>query len=200
MTVYGYVRVSSKEQNPERQLAALKKRGVNEKNIFLDKLSGKDFDRPEYKRLLRQTTEGDLIVIKCIDRLGRNYDEILQQWRLITKTRCVNIEVLDMPLLNTAVGKDGLTGVFISDLVLQILAYVAETERDFIKQRQREGIDAALERGVHFGRPKTTVSSTFNDAFTAWLNGEVSTREGALYAGMSHSTFYRRCKEFETFV
>lgn len=200
MTIYGYVRVSSKEQNPERQLLSLKKRGVKEKNIFIDKLSGKDFNRPEYKRLIQQTISGDLIVIKCIDRLGRNYDEILQQWRYITKTKYVNIEVLDMPLLNTAVGKDGLTGVFISDLVLQILAYVAETEREFIKQRQREGIDAAIERGIQFGRPKAKLPEKFDEACKAWLNGELSTREGALYTGMSHSTFYRRCKEFETFV
>ena len=195
MSTYGYIRVSSSDQNPERQYEALLERGVLKKNIYIDKMSGKDFNRPAYKKLLKKVKPHDLIVIKCIDRLGRNYDEILKQWRNITKGKNVDIEVLDMPLLNTTVETNGLTGVFISDMVLQVLAYVAETERTFIKQRQSEGIKIALANGVHFGRTKLDLPEAFENAYVAWLKGELTTREGAKIAQMSHSTFYRRCKE-----
>lgn len=153
--VYGYVRVSTKEQNEDRQIIALREFPVDEKSIYTDKLSGKDFNRPCYRKLLRRLRKGDVLVIKSIDRLGRNYEEILEQWRIITKVKKADIVVLDMPLLDTrAKGRD-LTGTFIADLVLQILSYVAETERENIRQRQREGIAAARMRGIRFGRPRT---------------------------------------------
>lgn len=151
MKQYGYIRVSARDQNPERQLQALKEEGVPEQNIYVDKMSGKNFERPQYKRLMKKLKAGDTLVIKSIDRLGRNYDEILQQWRVIVKELNVNIRVLDMALLNTEIVHENLTGVFIADLVLQILAYVAETERAFIRQRQAEGIRLAREKGVRFG-------------------------------------------------
>lgn len=153
MSTFAYVRVSSRDQNEDRQLIAMQEFGVPKTHIYTDKQSGKDFDRPSYQRLMRRLKPGDLLVIKSIDRLGRNYDEIIQQWREITKRKQVDIAVLDMPLLNTRQGDRDLTGVFISDLVLQILSYVAQTERENIRQRQREGIDAAKRKGVAFGRP-----------------------------------------------
>ena len=195
MALYGYVRISTKDQNPDRQLDALRERGVIQKNIFLDRESGKYFNRQQYMRLLCKLRPADCVVIKSIDRLGRNYGEILEQWRIITKEKKTDIEVLDMPLLNTASEKEGLTGRFISDLVLQILAYVAETERSFIRQRQSEGIAAAKMRGVKFGRPKEEETESFFEAYQKWNTGELSTREAAGVAKMSHSTFYRRCKE-----
>lgn len=148
---YGYVRVSSRDQNDERQLIALRERGVDEKLIIIDKQSGKDFDRPGYKRLMKRIKPGDTLIIKSIDRLGRNYDEILDQWRILTKEKQAHIAVLDMPLLDTRNGRD-LTGTLIADIVLQLLSYVAQTEREFIRQRQREGIEAARQNGVHLGR------------------------------------------------
>ena len=148
---YGYVRVSTKEQNEDRQIVAMREFGIKEGNIILDKQSGKDFERPGYRRLVRRLKAGDTFVIKSIDRLGRNYDEILEQWRLLTKEKLVDIVVLDMPLLDTRQGRD-LTGVLIADIVLQLLSYVAQTEREFNRQRQAEGIAAAKARGVHFGR------------------------------------------------
>ena len=154
MQKYGYIRVSSKDQNPERQIRALQDCQIPRENMYLDKLSGKDFERPAYRRLLKKLKRGDVLVIKSIDRLGRDYGEILEQWRLITKEKGAFIRVIDMPLLNTDYNHENLTGVFISDLVLQILAYVAETERSFIKQRQAEGIAAAKEKGVKFGCSK----------------------------------------------
>lgn len=152
MKIYGYVRVSTKEQNVARQFGAMRKFPVEEKNIVVDKFSGKDFNRPNYKKLLKTMKKGDVLVVKSIDRLGRNYDEILEQWRLLTKERHIDIVVIDMPLLDTREGRD-LTGTLIADIVLQLLSYVAQSERENIKQRQREGIMAAKARGIKFGRP-----------------------------------------------
>ena len=152
MKIYGYVRVSTKEQNVARQFGAMRKFPVEEKNIVVDKFSGKDFNRPNYKKLLKTMKKGDVLVVKSIDRLGRNYDEILEQWRLLTKERHIDIVVIDMPLLDTREGRD-LTGTLIADIVLQLLSYVAQSERENIKQRQREGIMAAQARGIKFGRP-----------------------------------------------
>ena len=195
MKKYGYIRVSAKDQNPDRQLIALRECDIKEKDIFLDKMSGKDFERPQYMKLLKRLKKGDLLVVKSIDRLGRNYGEILEQWRKITKEIGADIQVLDMPLLNTDSMHENLTGVFIADLVLQILAYVAETERSFIKQRQAEGIAAARARGVKFGCEKNELPEQFEKYFQMWVDGEISTRKAAEELQMSHSTFYRRCKE-----
>ena len=158
--IYGYVRVSSKEQNEDRQVVAMREFGVRDKNIVVEKQSGKDFDRPLYQRMVKKMKTGDTLVIKSIDRLGRNYDEILEQWRFLTKEKDIAIVVLDMPLLDTRQGRD-LTGVLISDIVLQLLSYVAQTEREFIRQRQKEGIAAARERNVKFGRPEYVIPSAF---------------------------------------
>ncbi|MGN1165622.1 MAG: recombinase family protein [Lachnospiraceae bacterium] len=195
MKKYGYIRVSTKDQNPDRQFLALKSCNVIEKNIFVDKMSGKDFKRPQYLKLLKRLKRGDLLVVKSIDRLGRNYGEILEQWRKITKEIGADIEVLDMPLLNTNSMHENLTGVFISDLVLQILAYVAETERSFIKQRQAEGIAAAKARGVKFGRIQSEMPEDFEKYYKMWGEGKISTRKAAEELHISHSTFYRRCRE-----
>lgn len=197
MEVYGYVRVSTKDQNPERQIVALCKEGVKKKNLYIDRISGKDFQRPQYNRLLSKIKRGDTLIIKSIDRLGRNYDEILEQWRRITKEKAANIKVIDMPLLNTTAVHENLTEAFISDLVLQILAYVAETERNFIKQRQAEGIAAAKMNGIKFGIEKKHLPEGFEECYQAWKAGKMSSREGARCLGISHSTFYRRCKEKE---
>lgn len=195
MRKYGYIRVSSKDQNPDRQVNAVLASGVNEKNIFVDHMSGKNFDRPQYKKMLKKLKPQDLLVIKSIDRLGRNYEEILEQWRILTKEKNVDIQVLDMPLLNTRTEVDGLTGVFIADLVLQILAYVAETERTFIKQRQAEGIALAKANGVHFGCQKIELSDDAEKVFLLWENGEITANEAAKRLKISRSTFYRRCRE-----
>ena len=195
MRIYGYARISTKDQNLDRQLDAFAERGISEKYIYIDRESGKDFDRAQYKKLIKKLKGGDCVVFKSIDRMGRNYGEILEQWRIITKEIGANIEVLDMPLLNTTKEKEGLTGMFISDLVLQILAYVAETERTFIKQRQKEGILAAKNRGIQFGRPKIEDTEFFTEAYQKWISGKVTSREGAEMAKMSHSTFYRRCRK-----
>lgn len=195
MKRYGYIRVSTKEQNPERQLIALQDCGVQKRNIYLDKMSGKNFLRPQYLSLLKKMKQGDVLVIKSIDRLGRNYGEILEQWRKITKEIGADIQVIDMPLLDTNSLHGDLTGVFISDLVLQILAYVAETERSFIRQRQAEGIAVAKARGVRFGCPKLVIPEDFEIYFEMWKHGEISTRKAASVLNMSHTTFYRRCCE-----
>lgn len=195
MKKYGYVRVSTREQNLDRQILAMKEEGIEDKDIFSDQMSGKNFDRPKYNRLMKKLKPGDLLVIKSIDRLGRNYMEILEQWRIITKNKKANIKVIDMPLLNTETGHGDLTGVFISDLVLQILAYVAETERAFIKQRQAEGIAVAKKNGVKFGRAKIDVPTDFEEYYRLWKDKKISVREGAKAVGMSPSTFYRRCME-----
>ncbi len=193
--VYGYVRVSTKEQNEDRQLLALKEFPVPESNIFMDKLSGKDFNRPKYRSLIRKIRPGDILVVKAIDRLGRNYEEILDQWRFITKEKQVDIVVLDMPLLDTRqTGKD-LTGIFVADLVLQILSYVAQTERENTRQRQREGIAAAKLRGVRFGRPRKEIPPEFCRLKTEWKNKEISSREAARRLGVAQDTFLRWTRE-----
>ena len=189
--IYGYIRVSTKEQNEDRQLLALKEFPVPEANIFMDKLSGKDFNRPQYRRLIRKIKPGDVLVVKSIDRLGRNYEEILDQWRLITKEKRADIVVLDMPLLDTRqTGKD-LTGIFVADLVLQILSYVAQTERENIRQRQKKGIAAAKLRGVRFGRPRKEIPGEFQRSKTEWENKEISSREAAKRLGIAQDTFLR---------
>ncbi len=191
---YGYVRVSSKEQNVDRQLDALDKLNIERKNIYIDKQSGKDFQRPAYKRMLKKLKKGDLLIIKSIDRLGRNYDEILEQWRIITKVKQADIFVIDFPLLDTRNKDNDLTGAFISDLVLQILSYVAQTEREFIHQRQAEGIAAAKRRGVKFGREKIPLPDSFESAKNKYISGELTVRQAAELCGMNYSTFYRKSK------
>ena len=185
---YGYLRVSSKDQNEERQRVALEAFGVPMKNMFVDKQSGKDFDRQGYKRLIRKLKCGDTVVIKSIDRLGRNYDDILEQWRYITKEKRAAIVVLDMPLLDTRHGRD-VTGTLIADIVLQLLSYVAHTEREFIHQRQAEGIAAARARGAHLGRRPLPVPDKFHSIYPMWLNGELSARKAAERLGVSSHTF-----------
>lgn len=189
--VYGYVRVSTKEQNEDRQLIALQEYRVPEKNIYMDKLSGKDFNRPQYQKLLKKLRPGDVLVIKAIDRLERNYDEILLQWRVITKEKQVDMVVLDMPLLNTRGTEDDLTGTFVADLVLQILSYVAQTERENIRQRQMEGIAAAKIRGVRFGRPRKEVPDSFRQLKEDYERGKVSSRAAAKELSISQDTFLR---------
>ena len=193
--VYGYVRVSTREQNEDRQLIALQEVNVIESNIYMDKQSGKDFERPQYKKLLRKMKKDDLLYIKSIDRLGRNYEEIQQQWRVITKVKGVDIVVLDMPLLDTRRGKD-LVGTFLSDIVLQVLSFVAENERTNIRQRQAEGIAAAKIRGVKFGRPMSPLPENFSEMIFAWENKQISLRQILEKGEISASTFYRRLREF----
>lgn len=185
---YGYIRVSTKEQNEGRQVTAMREFGVTEKCMVIEKQSGKDFERPLYKRLVKKLKSGDTLAIKSIDRLGRNYDEILEQWRYLTKEKHVDIVVLDMPLLDTRTGRD-LTGTLIADIVLQLLSYVAQTEREFIKQRQREGIETARANGVHLGRYATERPESYEEVKAAWLRGETSLRKGAEQLGVSHTTF-----------
>lgn len=189
--IYGYARVSSKDQNEARQIIALSQFPVKKENIYIDKFSGKDFDRPKYSELIKILKEQDILVIKEIDRLGRNYEEILEQWRVITKEIKADIVVLDMPLLDTRTRKENLTGTFIADLVLQILSYAAETERQSIKQRQREGIEAAKKRGVKFGRPCIPVPEEFYDLKEKWLNKKITSREAATTINVSQDTFLR---------
>jgi DNA invertase Pin-like site-specific DNA recombinase len=195
MKRYGYIRVSTKEQNPERQMMAMREQQIVERNIYLDKISGQNFDRPQYCKLLKKLKKGDVVVVKSIDRLGRNYGEILKQWRKITKEIGADIQVIDMPLLNTNSLHEDLTGVFVSDLVLEILAYVAETERVFIKQRQAEGIVAAKQRGVKFGCHKNEMPDGFEEYYRLWIDGKITLRKAAGELNMSYTTFYRRCKE-----
>lgn len=190
---YGYARVSSKDQNEQRQLDALINFGVEKKNIYVDKQSGKDFERERYKKLTRKLKKGDTLVIKSIDRLGRNYDEILQQWRIITKEKGVSIIVLDMPLLDTSQSRD-LTGTLITDIVLQLLSYVAQTEREFIRQRQAEGIEAAKARGVRFGRPAKPLPENFPSIYSKWKAGEISGTAAAKACGMPQTTFRYRAE------
>ena len=189
--VYGYVRVSTKEQNEDRQLIALQAFPVSERNIYMDKLSGKDFNRPQYRKLLKKFRPGDLLVIKSIDRLGRNYEEILLQWRIITKEKQVDVVVLDMPLLDTRKSGNDLTGTFVADLVLQILSYVAQTEREMIRKRQAEGIAAAKARGVKFGRRPLPLPESYEDVRQKWESGQLSARAAAIALGVSHSTFLK---------
>ena len=191
---YGYVRVSTQEQNEARQLTAMREFGVEEGNIIVEKLSGKDFQRPRYQRLVRSLKPGDVLVIKSIDRLGRNYNEILEQWSIITKKRKAAIVVLDMPLLDTRQGRD-LTGTLIADIVLQLLSYVAQTERENIRQRQAEGIAAAKKRGVQFGRKRKKLPEDFPDFARLWQEGRISSRCAAKELGINYKTFQRRAKE-----
>lgn len=198
MNVYGYVRVSSKDQCTDRQLRALRDAKVPDQNIFVDKQSGKNFDRPQYRKLLKKLKENDLLIIKSIDRMGRNYEEILEQWRIITREKKADIAILDMPLLNTCKKQKGLTGTFIADLVLQILSYVAQTERESIRLRQKEGIQAAKIRGVRFGRPRKEIPPQFPGLFQKWQSGEISGREAARMLGVSHKTFFQWTRKQET--
>ena len=181
MSVYGYIRVSSKDQKEDRQQIALKEVGVNLQNIYVDKQSGKDFNRPQYKKMLRKLKKDDLLYIKSIDRLGRNYEEILQQWRILTKEKGVDIVVLDMPLLDTRRGKD-LMGTFLSDIVLQVLSFVAENKRTNIKQRQAEGIAAAKAQGIKFGRPPLPLPDNFYEVHKAWRSKKITLKQAAAQA------------------
>lgn len=190
MKTYGYVRVSSRDQNEARQLVAMKEFGVPDNNIFMDKQSGKDFNRPSYARLMKKLKPGDVLVVKSIDRLGRNYDEILEQWRIITKEKQAAIVVLDMPLLDTRSNRD-LTGTLIADIVLQLLSYVAETERAFIRQRQAEGIAAAKARGQRFGRPAKDRGEEYEACVTQWKEGTLSAAQASRRLGVSHNTFLK---------
>ena len=187
---YGYARVSTKEQNEQRQIIALEEFGLSRKQIFMDKQSGKDFERTNYRKLVRRMKEGDTFVVKSIDRLGRNYNEILEQWRIITKEKGAAIVVLDMPLLDTRKNRD-LTGTLIADIVLQLLSYVAQTERESIHQRQAEGIAAAKAQGVRFGRPPLEKPESFPVVHLAWQKKEISAREAARRLGVTHKTFLR---------
>ena len=196
MNIYGYIRVSSRDQNEDRQLIALKEVGVQDKNIYLDKQSGKDFNRPQYKKLLRKLKKDDLLYIKSIDRLGRNYEEILQQWRVLTKEKGIDIVVLDMPLLDTRRGKD-LMGTFLSDIVLQVLSFVAENERTNIRQRQAEGIAAAKAKGVKFGRPPLPLPENFYEVHKAWRTKKITLKQAAEACNMPVGTFYGKARKFE---
>ena len=191
---YGYARVSTKEQNEQRQIVALEEFGLDRKQIFTDKQSGKDFERTNYRKLVRRLKEGDTLVVKSIDRLGRNYEEILEQWRIITKDKGSAIVVLDMPLLDTRRNRD-LTGTLIADIVLQLLSYVAQTEREFIRQRQAEGIAVAKAQGVRFGRPPLEKPEDFPAVQTAWQKKEISAREAARRLSVTHKTFLRWAHE-----
>lgn len=189
-TVYGYVRVSAKDQNEARQVHAMREFGVDPEHVFLDKQSGKDFIRPQYQKLIRRIKKGDVLVVKSIDRLRRNYSEIIEQWRKITKEKHAAIVVLDMPLLDTRQGRD-LTGTLISDIVLQLLSYVAQTERELIKQRQAEGIAAAKANGIHFGAKPKEKPLEYESLANAWRLGKISARKAAQQLHVSHPTFLR---------
>ncbi len=195
MNIYGYVRVSSTDQNEDRQMIALTEAEVPKKNIYVDKQSGKDFDRPNYKKLVRKLKAGDLLYILSIDRLGRNYEEIQKQWRILTKDIGIDICVLDMPLLDTRNGKD-LMGTFIADLVLQILSFVAQNERENIKKRQAEGIAAAKAKGVKFGRPEKEIPNDFAKIVREWEQKRLPFAEALKQCNMSEATFYRRLREY----
>ena len=196
MSVYGYIRVSSRDQNEDRQLIAMREIDVPEKNIYTDKQSGKDFERPQYKKLVRKLKRDDLLYIKSIDRLGRNYEEIQNQWRFLTKDKGVDICVIDMPLLDTRRGKD-LVGTFLSDIVLQVLSFVAENERVNIRQRQAEGIAAAKARGVRFGRPPRPLPENYHSAYQRWKAGKITGTAAARECGMPLSTFRYRAEVYE---
>lgn len=197
--IYAYCRVSSRDQNEDRQLIAMKEAGVKKKNIYVDKQSGKDFERPNYKRLVGKLKEDDLLYILSIDRLGRNYEEILAQWRLLTREKKIDIVVIDMPLLDTRRGKD-LMGTFLSDIVLQVLSFVAENERNNIRQRQKEGIEAAKIKGVKFGRPPAPLPEGFQDVYQSWLEGKITLTKAAQECDMPISTFKYRAKAYRNMV
>ena len=190
---YGYIRVSSKDQREDRQVIAMREAGVPEKNIYMDKQSGKDFERKGYQRMVKKLKPDDTLFVKSIDRLGRNYDEILEQWRIITKEKRAAIVVLDMPLLDTRQGHD-LTGTLIADIVLQLLSYVAQTEREFIRQRQAEGIAAAKEKGIRFGRTPMEPPPEYAEVYESWSEGSLSARAAARNLGISHQTFLKWAK------
>lgn len=194
--VYGYVRVSAKDQNEDRQIIAMREVGVSEKNIYMDKQSGKDFKRKQYKRLVRKMKKDDLLYIKSIDRLGRNYEEIIKQWRYLTKEKRIDIIVLDMPLLDTRRGKD-LMGTFLSDIVLQVLSFVAENERSNIRQRQAEGIAAAKARDVKFGRPPKPLPENFHTIYQRWRNGKITGTKAAEECNMPITTFRYKADIYE---
>jgi DNA invertase Pin-like site-specific DNA recombinase len=196
VNTFGYIRVSTREQNEDRQLIALREAAVPEQNIYMDKQSGKDFNRPQYKKLLRKLKKDDQLYIKSIDRLGRNYVEIQEQWRLLTKDKGIDIIVLDMPLLDTRQGKD-LIGTFISDIVLQLLSFVAENERTNINQRQAEGIAAAKARGVRFGRPPRPLPENFSEVHRAWREKKLTLKQAAQAVGMPEGTFYGKARKLE---
>ncbi len=196
MTHYGYIRVSSRDQNEDRQIIALQDVGIRKDHIFVDKQSGKDFNRPQYQKLLRKIKKDDLLYIKSIDRLGRNYEEILLQWRVLTKEKGIDIVVLDMPLLDTRRGKD-LMGTFISDVVLQILSFVAENERNNIRLRQEEGIAAAKAKGVRFGRPPQPLPENFHAAYHQWKMGQITCSAAAQMCAMPLSTFRYRAESYQ---
>ena len=195
MKEYGYIRVSTREQNEDRQLVAMLLAGVGLENIYTDKQSGKDFERPQYKKLVRRLKREDLLYIKSIDRLGRNYQEVQEQWRLLTKEKGVDIVVLDMPLLDTRRGRD-LMGTFLADIVLQVLSFVAENERTNIRQRQAEGIAAAQARGIRFGRESTPVPENFGSICMAWSSKELSLDQAAMASGLPRSTFYQKAQKY----
>lgn len=195
MSEYGYARISSIDQNEERQLIELQKVGVKNSNVYVDKQSGKDFERPRYKEMVEQLKEGDVLYILSIDRLGRNYKEILEQWRILTKEIGIDVCVIDMPLLDTRRDKD-LMGTFIADLVLQILSFVSESERQNIRKRQEQGIAAAKARGVRFGRPEKLLPEDFSTIIKSWEKGNISFDEAVRKCGFSSATFYRRLREY----
>lgn len=190
---FGYVRVSTREQNEVRQLVALEPFRILKRNLYIDKQSGKDFERPAYQKLLRRLKKGDVLIVKSIDRLGRDYAEIIEQWRVITKEKCADIKILDMPLLDTTYAKDVL-GTFIADLVLAVLSYSAQLERDSISQRQSEGIAAAKARGVQFGRQEQELPADFERLYAQWKGGEISASKLAEQCGFTRRTLYRRMK------
>lgn len=194
--IYGYIRVSTRDQNEDRQVIALREMAVPDGNIYMDKQSGKDFQRPQYRKLVRHLKKDDLLYIKSIDRLGRNYKEILEQWRILTKEKGVDIAVLDMPLLDTRRGKD-LMGTFLSDIVLQVLSFVAENERANIRQRQAEGIAAAKARGVRFGRPPRPLLENFHSLHRAWRAKTMTLRQAAGACGLPVATFYSKARKLE---
>ena len=196
MTTYGYVRVSSTDQNEDRQMIALRQKGVEDKHIFMDKQSGKDFERPQYKKMVKKMRQGDLLYVLSIDRLGRNYDEIQHQWRILTKEIGIDICVIDMPLLDTRRSKD-LLGTFVADLVLQVLSFAAHNERDNIRKRQAEGIAAAKARGVHMGRPVIEAPPSFEQIVKSWEKKEITMEDAMIRCGMSETTFYRRRREMQ---
>lgn len=193
--VYGYIRVSSQDQNEDRQLIAMQEKLIPRKSLFIDKQSGKDFDRPQYRKMIKRLRSGDLLYILSIDRLGRNYEEILKQWRILTKEIGVDICVIDMPLLDTRNGKD-LMGTFIADLVLQILSFCSENGRDNIRKRQAEGIAAARARGVHLGRPVKEPPADFPEIIKAWEKGEITMKDALRRCNMGETSFYRRRREY----
>ena len=193
---YGYIRVSSRDQNEGRQLIALHGKGVEDEFIFIDKKSGKDFERPQYKKLVKKLRPGDLLIIQSIDRLGRNYEEVQDQWRILTKEKEVDICVIDMPLLDTRQGKD-LLGTFIADLVLQILSFVAQNEREYIRKRQAEGIAAAKAKGVRFGRPPTPLPGNFHNIHRAWRSKKLTLKQAAKACNMPVGTFYSKAVKLE---